>query len=225
MRSKGGREHLPWTERGTVMGCGGRALPAVFGESGWRGGQEQHLRGGGDKCEQAEKMALDRSGVLVTLLSIGLGQVGGSPGLLQVKTCDALAGGPDLGAAITQTACAARPASSLGPLQCLGTSPRTRHVPETLLFPRSLRGSEQSCRSQDRALRAREPPEKQATSNKGATGCQGNAGCFSQLHAEVVISSLCSSSLGNIFFPKSTLVGLGLEKPDTEALMISLDLP
>ena len=50
-------------------------------------GKEQHLHGDGDKCEQAEQMALDCSGVLVTLLSIGLGQVGGSPGLLQVKTC------------------------------------------------------------------------------------------------------------------------------------------
>lgn len=58
----------------------GEPLPAVF----W--GQEQHLHWDGDKCEQAEQMALDRSGVLVTLLSIGLGQVGGSPGLLQVKT-------------------------------------------------------------------------------------------------------------------------------------------
>lgn len=61
--------------------CGGEPLPAVF----W--GKEQHLHGDGDKCEQAEQMALDCSGVLATLLSIGLGQVGGSPGLLQVKTC------------------------------------------------------------------------------------------------------------------------------------------
>lgn len=47
--------------------------------------------------------------------------------------------------------------------------------------PRSLKGSEQSCGSQDRALRRGSSPEKQATST-GATGCQGNVGCFSQLH-------------------------------------------
>lgn len=62
-------------------------------------------------------------------------------------------------------------------------------------FPRSLRGSEQSCRSQDRALRRGSSPEKQATST-GATGCQGNVGCFLNSTREVVISSLCSSSLG-----------------------------
>lgn len=99
-------------------------------------GQEWHLRGGGDKCEQAEQMALDRSGALVTLLSIGLGQVGGSPGLLQVKTRVMLwlevqtwelpSHRQHVQPGLSQ---------AWGPCNAWGTSPRTRHVPETLLFP------------------------------------------------------------------------------------------
>ena len=63
-----GREHLPWTERGEQWwDVGWRAFAcSLLGRVWVAWGQEQHLCEGGDKCEQAEQMALDRPGVLVT---------------------------------------------------------------------------------------------------------------------------------------------------------------